>query len=264
MSFEYAKQEQEWLEACNLCGGDNWTPFASMDRYGLPVMSLKCECGLVFLNPRMTPKAYRQFYGKGTYRSLLSKFYGRRVDEQTIQKDQKAYATGLLEFIAPAKIAGPGRLLDVGGSTGVVGQMVGQTLRLWPTVVEPARAEAAQAIKAGLAVIEELAEEIPACEHGQGYKLILICQTIDHLLDPMAVLKNMAKLVEPGGHLFVDIVDYRMIAAEKGRQAAMKVDHPFNFEPRTMALMLRDAGWKLIRSTRAADNVHVNFLCGLA
>ena len=264
MSFSYEKQEQEWLEVCNLCGGDNWTPYASMDRYGLPVMSLKCECGLVFINPRMTPKAYRLFYGKGTYRSLLSKFYGRRVDEQTIQKDQKAYAASLIEFLKPNAVAGPGRVLDVGGSTGVVGKAIGEALKLWPTVVEPARAEAAQAVKAGLAVIESTAEEIPETEHGAGYKLILICQTIDHLLDPRAVLINMVKLIEPGGLLFVDIVDYRMIVAENGRQAAMKVDHPFNFEPRTMALMLRDAGWKLIRSSRSADNVHVNFLCGLA
>lgn len=264
MSFEYEKQQQEWLEACNLCGSDNWTPYASKDRYGLGVLSMKCECGLVFLNPRMTPKAYRLFYGKGTYRAMLSKFYGRRIDETTIQKEQKVYAQRVLEFLVPSKITGPGRLLDVGGSTGVVGQTCGEALRLWPTIVEPARAEASQALKAGLQVIEETAENIPESEHGQGYRLVLICQTIDHLLDPMAVLKKMTKLVEPNGLLFVDIVDYRMIAAEKGRQAAMKVDHPFNFEPRTMALMLRDAGWRLVRSLRAPDNVHVNFLCGLA
>ena len=92
---------------------------------GLAVSAVKCKgCGLVFLNPRMTADAYREFYEAGHYRDLVSAFYSkwRKTDHSLdpMENYQRSYALKVLKHL---KGFGPysGKLLDVGGSTGVRG-----------------------------------------------------------------------------------------------------------------------------------------------
>ena len=79
------------------------------------------RCGLVFLNPRMTAAAYGRFYD-GVYRPLVSAFHGRLIDAHTIQAEQRDYAARARRVHAPVPRRGAGlrRMLDIGGSTGVV------------------------------------------------------------------------------------------------------------------------------------------------
>ncbi len=48
---------------CCVCGGKNFEFLSEKDRYGLYVPVVICrDCGLIQTNPRMTQKAYNQFY----------------------------------------------------------------------------------------------------------------------------------------------------------------------------------------------------------
>ena len=263
-SFDYAAQPKERVEACNLCGKASYEQFATRDRYGLPVQSVTClGCGLVFLTPRMTAAAYRDFYRDGDYRALLSEFHGRPVTAETIEADQVGYAERLIKLLEPHVSGQPfTTMLDVGGSTGVVAEAVAQQFGLVATVLEPSDAEGDRAALRGLKIIPGTIEQ---CTIGTDrYDLVLLCQTVDHLTDIRQALRTIRGLLAEGGLFFVDIVDYRVPLRKVGREGAIKVDHPYYLEPWTMDAYLAQAGFERLHSQVASDGMHVDFVCGAA
>ena len=72
LAYDYAAQPKQLRSRCNLCGFDRFVTLTHSDRYGYPVRADGClRCGLVFLNPVMTPDAYSRFY-LDVYRPLVS------------------------------------------------------------------------------------------------------------------------------------------------------------------------------------------------
>lgn len=257
MRFDYSAAPKEEVKACNLCSGTRFDPLLHEDRYGLPVDSVRCQdCGLAFLNPRMTRDAYRDFYAKGHYRELLSEFYGRRIDAETIKKEQRAYAVKVIRLLEPhLKARRVASLLDVGGSTGVVAEAVATSLGLDvrdAVVLEIAGDELDRAKKRGLRILDGLIEDIEP--DGERFDLILLCQTMDHLLDIAGSLRTLRMMLEEDGLLFADIVSGDPI----------KVDHPYYLGEQTTRDFLKRAGFKVLSSAPDADGKHVNFVCGAA
>src|SRR5918994_372958 len=92
LAFDYQAQERTRVERCNLCDGSVFTVLTHRDRYGFPATAAACDrCGLVFLDPVMSARAYGRFYA-GTYRPLVSAYHGRLIDARTIQNEQREYA----------------------------------------------------------------------------------------------------------------------------------------------------------------------------
>src|SRR5436190_9562807 len=182
LAYDYAAQPQERLTHCNLCDGVVLVTVTHRDRYGFPAQATACaRCGLVFLNPRLTAQAYGRFYD-GVYRPLVSAFHGRILDAQTIQGEQREYAADRAAMIRPfVRTAGLRTMLDIGGSTGVVAGHFVNEFGLDGTLIDPAPLEVEQARTFGLETITGLVEE-----HDFGsrrFDFVIICQTVDHLLD---------------------------------------------------------------------------------
>ncbi|HLG60054.1 MAG TPA: hypothetical protein VI485_32235 [Vicinamibacterales bacterium] len=137
-----------------LCGGDVLVALTHRDWYGFPAQASACtRCGLVFLNPRMTAKAYGRFYD-GVCRPLVSAFHGRLIDARTIQAEQREYAADRTAFVRPfIDGAGPRTMQDIGGSTGVVAAHFAQTFGLAGTLIDPAPLQVEQARTFGLETI---------------------------------------------------------------------------------------------------------------
>src|SRR5678816_1981649 len=139
LDYDYAAQPKQTVTACNLCGAGQFVILTHRDRYGYAAQAHACrQCGLVFLNPRLTAEAYARFYN-GVYRPLVSAFHGRLIDARTIQDEQREYAIERADFIRPF-IAGAGArtLLDIGGSTGVVAHHFVREFGLRGTLIDPA------------------------------------------------------------------------------------------------------------------------------
>ena len=181
VGYDYAARETEPVEACNLCGSTDLAELARRDRYGYPASLWMCRrCGLGFLSPRLTAAEYGAFY-EDVYRPLVSAFHGRRIDAETVQDDQRAYAAELVEFLRANLPAAPASVLDVGGSTGIVAGAVRDAFGAEATVLDPAPDELAVAAAAGMETIAGFAEDFDP--GGRRWDLVLLCQTIDHLLD---------------------------------------------------------------------------------
>jgi cyclopropane fatty-acyl-phospholipid synthase-like methyltransferase len=260
LQYHYAAQPREAISACNLCGSTRFIVIAHRDRYGFGAEAHACErCGLVFLNPRMTAEAYGRFY-QGTYRPLVSAFHGRLIDARTIQDEQQAYAAERVEFLRPFMRAGMATLLDIGGSTGVVAARVTSEFALTGTLIDPAPLEVAEAKRLGLETVTGLVEQHDF--KGRTFDLVIVCQTVDHLLDVGGTLSRIRELLSKDGVLFIDIVDFRAAYLRNWSvEEAIKIDHPYYLTEPTMTAYLERSGFEVLRTDYAADHLHVGYVC---
>ncbi len=260
VAYDYAAQPKRELRACVLCGSARLTTVAHEDRYGFAAQSSLCgDCGVVFLNPAMTPDAYAAFYAD-VYRPLVSAYHGRRIDAESIQPEQREYADDVARFIDAWRGDTPiSAILDVGGSTGAVVQPIAQRFGARATVLDPASLETQVAAALGLRTVTGFIEDYDA--GAERYDLVLLAQTIDHLLDAGAALRKIRALLAEGGCCFVDIVDLRAGIARSGSLVgALKIDHPFAFVEETAELLLARVGLRIVGKERAPDGLHVRYL----
>jgi hypothetical protein len=90
---------------------------------------------------------------------------------------------------------------------------------------------------------------------------MVLCQTVDHLLDVTGTLHRLHDLISPGGVFFVDIVDFRAAYLRNGSvEAAVKIDHPYYLTEATMTAYLARAGFDVVRADYAADHLHVSYV----
>jgi ubiquinone/menaquinone biosynthesis C-methylase UbiE len=258
--FDYDAQPKARVKECNLCGGSAFVGLTHRDRYGYGAPAVCCSaCGLVFLDPVMTPEAYGRFY-QGTYRPLVSAYHGRLIDARTIQDEQREYAVERGDLLDPV-VAGRGytTLLDIGGSTGVVAHAFARRFNLRATVVDPAPLETAQAQALGLETVEGLVERIDLGD--RSFDVVMLCQTVDHLLDISETLGRVRELLAPEGTLFLDIVDFRAAYLRSWSvEEAVKIDHPYYLTESTAAAYLQRAGFEVVRTDYAADHLHVSYI----
>ena len=260
LGYDYESQPKEAVTRCNLCGGSRFVVLTHRDRYGFPAEAHACErCGLVFLNPRLTAEAYSRFY-QSVYRPLVSAFHGRLIDARTIQDEQGVYAAERIEFLRPFISPGLKTILDVGGSTGVVAAQLAREFGLTGTVIDPAPLEVAEARRLGLEAITGLVEQHDF--GGRAFDVVIVCQTVDHLLDVGGTLARIRALLSPHGLLFIDIADFRAAYLRVWSvEDATKIDHPYGLTEATMTAYLQRAGFEILRSDYESDHLHVGYVC---
>ena len=262
VGYDYAAHELEAVEACNLCGATAWVQTARRDRYGYPASFWMCKrCGLGFLSPRLTAADYGAFY-ESVYRPLVSAYHGRRIDADTVQVDQRGYAGELVAFLRQTLPRTPSTVLDVGGSTGIVAAAVRDAFGTQATVLDPAPDELAVAAANGMETVAGFAEDFDP--GARRWDLVLLCQTIDHLLDVRATLASLRRLTADDGHAFVDVLDLMIAARKQGSvEGAVKIDHPYSLTRETALAFFEQAGFSPVAERLSADG-HWGFVLAAA
>jgi len=262
VGFDPAAQPTEAVERCNLCRSQHKVRVSERDRYGYAVSLSVCgDCGLGFLDPRLTAQAYGAFY-EGIYRPLVSAYHGRRIDAETVQDEQRDYAEEIVAWAAAALPRPPATLIDIGGSTGVVAGAFQRAFGARATVLDPAPDELAVAAAAGMETVAGFAEDYDPGE--RRFDLMLLCQTIDHLLDIRSALAAMRRMVADDGVAFVDVLDVGFMARRRGAiEGAVKVDHPYYLTRDTGRAYLQQAGFAVVAERMSRDG-HWGFLARAA
>jgi SAM-dependent methyltransferase len=252
VGYDYAAHQLEPVDACNLCGSTDLDTVAARDRYGYPATFRMCRrCGLGFLSPRLTAAEYGAFY-EGVYRPLVSAYHGRRIDAETVQVDQRGYAEELVAFLRQTLPRTPATVLDVGGSTGIVAAAVRDAFGTRATVLDPAPDELAVAAASGMETVAGFAEDFDP--DARRWDLVLLCQTIDHLLDVRATLASLRRLTADDGHAFVDVLDLMIAARKQGSvEGAVKIDHPYSLTRETALAFFGQAGFTPLAERLSAD-----------
>lgn len=253
LGYDYGAEATLRPAECNLCAiPDRVVEVANRDRYGYPATLVVCRrCGLGYLCPRLDAAQYAHFYSK-VYRPLVSAYHGRRIDAYTVQRDQRAYAAELAPFLLPLLPSAPRTILDVGGSTGVVAKVLADRVNAQVTVLDPAPDELAIAREAGMETIAGLVEDF---DPGQRtWDLVLLCQTIDHLLDLRGALTALRQMTSTGGRAFVDIVDIDVLLRRtRSIEQAVKIDHPYYLTGPTAVALFDLAGFTIIAQRLSGD-----------
>jgi SAM-dependent methyltransferase len=252
VGYDYAARLTEPVEACNLCSSTGHVELSRRDRYGYPASLWMCRrCGLGFLSPRLSAAEYGAFY-EDFYRPLVSAFHGRRIDAETVQDDQRAYAAELIGLLRETLGEPPGSVMDVGGSTGVVAAAVRDAFGSATTVLDPAPDELEVAAAAGMETIAGFAEDFDPAE--RRWDLVLLCQTIDHLLDVRGTLESIRRMTADDGHAFVDVLDLLIAAGKQGSvEGAAKIDHPYYLTHDTAVAAFRLTGFEPVAERLSAD-----------
>jgi len=254
--YDYAAAETVPVTACNLCSAPPpFQPVADVDRYGFPVRTVQCgQCGLRFQDPQLSAAAARAFYATA-YRPLVSAYHGRLINAETIQAEQAAYATQVVDGLYPWLTDWHAAVLDVGGSTGVVAEAVchmgaAHGRRMTGTVIDPAAEALACAADRGLTTVHGTLDDAGAAL-APTYDVILLCQTVDHLPDIAGTLGCLRAKLPAHGLLYVDILDTT--------DGPYKLDHPYALVPRTMLAYLTRAGFNVL-SRRLTEDRHVAYV----
>ena len=262
VGYDYDAQPKEHVQICDLCSArEGFVLIAERDRYGFPVRTELCSnCGFAFLNPRLTSKGYATLYER-YYRRLAWAYKGRKTPLDAFMVKQQRYAERIDRLLL-SDIFGDKRgqdVLDVGGSTGAVGAHFAMRYQSSVTVLDPAPDELAVAEKQGL---RSLRGTIEAIEPGdQRYDVILVCQTIHHIPHVDRAFSNLHSMLRPGGHLFVDMVDFLSLCRQRGSVAdATHLDHCNSMVDGVMRAFFRKHGFRVIR-TDASRPLYFGYVC---
>ena len=258
IKWTFPTESLEVVRACHLCAGASFVEVAQSDRYGFPQRIVVCaSCGLGFLSPRLSHDEYVEFY-RAVYRPLVSAYHGQTIDAESLQAEQQHYGAGLVEFLRWSIPTRPRSILDVGGSTGIVARELVMAFGSAATILDPAPDELAVAESLGLEVMAGFIEDAELGE--RVFDLVLICRTIDHLLDVRASLAAVRDVLAPDGFLFVDILEFRRQVISLGSiEQVAKIDHPFYFTRASALSLFETAGFAPV-AERASTTGQWGFL----
>ncbi len=245
---------------CNVCGGKRVAIIAIQDRYGFDIRTALClTCGLIYLADRFVPQSYESFYGEGDYRRLSGAFNAAQLSIADMQRDQAAYAAEAVRFLEPYIAPGAGtELLDVGGSTGIVARAFAERFHLKATVLDPAEQEIAAARRLGL---DGIAGTLESFEGDRRYDMVLLCRSIEHLLDLRTSLRKIRSLIKPDGLFYCDVIDYLESCRLTGAaQTVSKMDHCYWLCQETAARIFRSAGFDIVAANTAGDPTVIGYV----
>lgn len=255
-----SKYERAPTDKCNVCGSRQAAILSTCDRYGFPGRSALClECGLIYNLDRFTARGYADFYEHGAYRDLIGKFKNLEQSLERVHAGQVSYAANLLRTFEGLIPQNPkGKLLDIGGSTGLVAQAFQQRLGYRPTIIEPSAGEVAKARSLGL---EAEVGSIETWATNEKFDLILLCRTVEHLYDLSLALKRIRTLLKPGGLFYCDIAEFLEIVRREGPpEATTKIDHVFWLTQETASVIFASFGFELVSMQLTLPPDQVGFL----
>jgi 2-polyprenyl-3-methyl-5-hydroxy-6-metoxy-1,4-benzoquinol methylase len=269
-----------WDEpACLLCGSDRRWPFVeapdtSAGSRGLRFIVVQCEdCGLCYTCPRPDRQSIGQFY-PADYRPHRAKRDTRYETRDTGKKTSRVSclvsrvsSTATWSWITKLRGRpcverralpwhGQGRLLDFGcGGGSFLERMRHQGWQVTGLDVSEATVER---IRSELG-IRALSGTLPHAELEPGsFDVVTMWHSLEHVHDPLGVLRAAYHLLAPGGRLMVAVPNIDSAAFHWFGPAWFALElprHLTHFAPSTLRAMLEAAGFRVerLRQIRHSD-----------
>jgi len=201
------RNPREDARTCPLCGGGHfrllhsWEPEHPRNSSTLCLAFWECSCGLAILHPVPEPT---QLPDQGDWwspkrtivrRNLRFKQYRQRLIDAI-------FGTRLERLVRQTRQAQPhGRLIDVGCGAG---QLLSEASRYWQCHgLEPSVAAAEQARQRGFEVIADSFER--AAIASASYDVVTLIGVLEHVLDPVDVLRKANRILKPRGVVVVKV-----------------------------------------------------------
>src|SRR5262245_11096160 len=222
-------ESHDAARACILCQGNRWRRFSAW----ITARVVQCEgCGLVFVHPLPGADAVRRHYNEGHSSRIEYYLRAEPADRRTFGE--------ILDQAARRFPAG-GHLLDVGPNVGTALALA--AARGWSARGVEINQEAARYCRERLG-LDVVAGTLEAAElPDEHFDLVLMFDVIEHLLDPLASLSRVRRLLRREGMVMVSTPDIARLSA---RVLQVKPEeHLFYFTPATMRTLLERAGFRV-------------------
>jgi SAM-dependent methyltransferase len=212
------------------------------------------DCGLVFVNPRPGAAQIEAFYP--------DVFYEADVPPEQLLRDKQATLAARVRLVGGLA---PGRLLDIGCQKGEF--MLRMNQRGWQVQGVELSRKAPNLF--GLPIFYGRLED--ADFPPGSFDLITLWAVLEHVHDPVGLLRCLARLLQPGGRAFVLVPNFRSLPARLMRHDDVP-RHLVMFTPATLSRAAAAAGLRVRRtvfsddifsgSTRGVLNFLVKRACG--
>jgi SAM-dependent methyltransferase len=184
--------------SCVGCGGHTTTP--AFDKSGFAYVV--CDaCATLFQSPRPSIAAFEAFYRE----SKSSRYWADVFYPAVAEVRREAMFVPRVERLA-GLCADRGiqvdRLIDVGAGYGI---FLEEWRRRFPqthaVAIEPSSSLAAACRQKGFEVVEDIVENVEG--HTGSADLVVCFEVLEHVYDPAAFVRSLARLARPGGYVFV-------------------------------------------------------------
>ncbi len=255
------------LVPCNLCGASDFVDVypsslpTSLDQhldelcactssaYGICEAIMRCrQCGLVCQNPQPQPDDLIS-----AYTSVID----GRYDEEREGRIH-TFRQSLRELEAHLPV---GRLLDVGCHLGFFLEVAAEAG--WQAQgLEPSRWAAETARRRGLGVRRGTLDDWDWEGPGQPFDAVTLWDVIEHLADPLGVLRQIHGFLRPGGVVALSTMDVDApVARLLGRRWPWYMQmHLYYFSRRTLSALVERAGYDVLEIRRHRRIVRAAYL----
>ena len=235
--IEYQPTKRPAVKACHVCEGVRIYYVFSTSDYRV----VRCDdCGLVFLNPQPSDNELARIYGADYFLGSDSE-----AGRQTVSEIKQATAGLYLSEIRRYQGAETGRLLEIGCGDGDF-LVTAETAGWQVTGIEVAAAaceKARQRLRLGEVHCGELQSmNLPA----EQFDLCVISDVIGHVRSPLDFLREIHRVLKPGGILFIATPDIGSWSARLMRQKWMefKAEHLIYFNRQNLQTTLFKSGFR--------------------
>lgn len=218
--------------------------------YGEHYRIVQCRlCGLVYTDPRRPAGA-------------IWRDYEQVVDERYLEEREGRIATfrrniQALETLVPNYNGR--RLLDVGAHVGVFVEVAQE--RGWDAWgLEPSRWAVNMGRERGLNMIQGGLRDAEL--DSDSYDAVTMWDVVEHLLDPLAELREAARVLKPGGVLLAHTINIDSAFAQlMGKHWPWLVEmHNYFFSPHTLGALVAKAGLRVERWQVQGRYLHLGYL----
>lgn len=217
---------------------------------------VKCrKCGLVYVNPRLRENKLHEIYNKEYYsnpafRGVKKQLYGYDrylEDEFYIKETFKGRLRNIDRF------SKKGSLLDVGCALGFFLEIAKEDGWKAKGLELSGHAYAYAKNKLGLDVLNKTIGNSNL--KSSSFDAVTMFDVIEHLPDPKATLKEISRILKPGGVLAVTTPNIGSLAArllwKRWEEVKRVREHIYFFSGFTLARLLEDLNFKILKKESA-------------
>jgi 2-polyprenyl-3-methyl-5-hydroxy-6-metoxy-1,4-benzoquinol methylase len=181
------------MPACPLCGGSQAQPIAVYPE----LTWVRCSCGVVYKRSEISDPAAADFYEEGYFGSGDQ---GRRYTQRTSRRIGKSRR----QILDVLNYVEPGPLLDIGCSVGYT-LVAAQELGLTPTGADLSQYAINACRKLGFRAESGALGALPFAD--SEFSVITMKHVLEHTPDPRAALRDVRRMLKPGGALLIAVPD---------------------------------------------------------
>lgn len=246
--------ERVALDVCPVCAGREFHPVMLVGPH--PVV--RCtRCHLQLTNPQPSDAELAAIYGADY---VLAE--NDPAGEAMVLRSKRATADYYLDVLARAGVPACGQLLEIGcGQGNFLRQAADRGFDVTGVEYSPFACERARATLGGCGRV--LHGEIGLLAHETAaYDVCVLCDVIEHVRDPAAFLRDIVRLLRPGGVLLVVTPSLASWSARLLRSHWMeyKAEHLFYFAPDTIRRQLELAGFDGISLHRGVKKLSLDYI----